>query len=203
MRSVELGRAGVKGAAEQSAAVLRAGGVIVAPTETVYGLLTLWENTEGRGRIFALKRRPRDKLLQMLAADLQMAEAAGYLADDGVRALAQACWPGPLTVVAPSRDGGTIGLRIPNHAFIQELLICLGRPVAATSANASGEPPGKNLQEAVTGLAGQPDLAVDGGPVTGGQASTVVSLVGGAAQILRAGPISGDRIRTVLGLNAE
>jgi len=178
---------------------LRSGGVVVTPTETVYGLLTLWGNEAGRQRIHELKNRPADKRLQMLAPDLAAAAAIGYAVDDTVRKLAEAFWPGPLTVVAESGVAGSIGLRIPDHTFVAALLRQLGQPLAATSANRSGEPAAATARAAVSGLTGEVDVVVDGGAVTGGMASTVISLVGGHLQVLRPGPISEGQIRAAVG----
>ena len=187
---------------ERAVAVLRAGGVIVAPTETVYGLMTLWDNAAGRERIMLLKRRPPEKRLQMLAADLATAGRHGLAASPALSRLAGAFWPGPLTVVAPARGGGgTIGLRIPDHAFLRGVLVTLGLPLAATSANRSGEPAACAAAAAVAGLDGEPDLLIDGGAGqgTGGRASTVLSLVERPFRVLRVGPIGTAALRQVLG----
>lgn len=180
---------------------LEAGGVVAAPTETVYGLMTLWDNAAGRERIFALKRRPPEKRLQMLASDLAQAERHGVRPDARLRALSEAFWPGPLTVVCRAADGDTIGLRIPHHGFMHRLLVRLGSPLAATSANPSGEPPAADAASAIHGLDGAPDLLIDGGTVQS-LASTVVSLVGDALQVLRDGPIAAAEIGAVLSRTA-
>jgi L-threonylcarbamoyladenylate synthase len=171
--------------------------VLLAPTETVYGLMTDWANSAGRERIFVLKQRPEEKLLQMLAADLEMAQTAGVKPDVHLAALAAAFWPGPLTVVCNALDGTTIGLRIPQHAFIQDVLRALGRPLAATSANRSGMTPPHEVAEALQQLDGMPDLAVDGGRI-GNPASTVVSIVESQPRLLREGQISLAQIEAVL-----
>ncbi len=177
-------------AARQAARCLKDGGVIVAPTETVYGLMTLWTNAAGRGRIYALKARPRDKRLQMLVPDLDSAAASGVVVDARLQALSAAFWPGPLTVVCPATCGNTVGVRIPDHPFVLRVLKCLGEALAATSANRSGEPAAGNVADALAGLAGEPALAFDGGPCCGGTASTVVSLLATDPVILRPGPIT-------------
>ena len=181
----------------EAAKVLRAGGVIAAPTETVYGLMTRWDNPEGRARIFELKHRPGDKHLQMLAFDLASAQAFGLKVDSRLRALAAQFWPGPLTVVCPADNDETIGLRIPHHPLIQELLRQLGIPIAATSANRSGEPPAQFPDDAIQGLLGEPDLLIDGGK-TAAAASTVVSLTGPELKIIRTGLIAESALRTAL-----
>lgn len=177
---------------------LRAGGVVAAPTETVYGLMTRWGNDAGRERIYQLKRRSADKLLQMLAADLDMAVEAGVVREARLEQLAARFWPGPLTVVCAAAGGGSVGLRIPQHPFILAVLRELGEPLAATSANRSGEPPAAAAAAAVAGLDGEPDLLVDGGPVGTGAASTVVSILEPEVRLLRSGAITREAITAAL-----
>ena len=198
MRKIELTTESLAAGVQACAAVLRAGGVAAVPTETVYGLVTLWDNAAGRQRIYELKRRPADKRLQMLAADLAMARCAGVLADPRLDRLAAKFWPGALTVVCAAEAGDTIGLRIPDHPFMHALLLELGAPLAATSANLSGEAPGAEAAAAVTRLDGQPDLVVDGGPIAAAAPSTVVTITGGELQILRPGSISESELRNAL-----
>ena len=185
-------------AVARASACLAAGGVVVAPTETVYGLLTLWDNSDGRERIFTLKSRPREKHLQMLAADLPAAERFGIRADAGVRALARQFWPGPLTIVCRASGNRTVGLRIPDHSLIQAILAAVSVPLAATSANRSGQEPPRAAQDAVEQLEGEPDLVIDAGPCPG-TASTVVSLVGPGMRVVREGPVSVAQIEAALG----
>lgn len=200
MRRIALGESSPShAAAAEAAQCLRAGGVIVAPTETVYGLMTRWANTDGRERIFAMKNRPAEKQLQMLAADLKTAVQHGVEPDERLDALAAAFWPGPLTVVCPSRPGGTVGLRIPDHAFMRALLAALDEPLAATSANLSGEPAAVCADQAIARLQAPPDLLVDAGPVRrGGRASTVILLEARGIKVLREGPVSADAITDTL-----
>ena len=180
--------------------ILRAGGVAAIPTETVYGLVCLWRNHQGRERIYELKARPAQKRLQMLAPSVEAAVAAGLQADSRLERIAKAFWPGALTVVAKaSGEYDSIGLRIPAHPFVLALLEALGEPLAATSANLSGQPAGLTAEEAIRGLTALPDALVDGGSVrtTGGTASTVVSLLGETPALLREGPISLEVIAKV------
>ncbi|MBR6373983.1 MAG: threonylcarbamoyl-AMP synthase [Victivallales bacterium] len=183
------------------ARILSEGGVVALPTETVYGLVTLWDNEAGRSRIYALKRRPANKLLQMLASSVEMAEHAGIACNSKVLAVAERFCPGPITIVAPEKNGGSIGFRIPGNDFMLRLLQRLGKPLAATSANLSGKPPALNAKDAVCDLDGEPDAVLDGGEIsiTGGQASTVLSLLGEKPAILREGPISLAEIEAVIG----
>lgn len=179
-------------AVARARAVLLAGGVIVAPTETVYGLMTLWSNSLGRECIYALKARSSDKRLQMLACDLDQAAGSGVIRSAVLERLAGRFWPGPLTSVVPATGGETIGLRIPDHRLVLELLRQLPEPIAATSANRSGQPAALDAEAAVQGLTGEVDLVIDAGPIwTGdGKASTVVVVDGDSVKLLREGPIS-------------
>ena len=173
--------------------ILRAGGVAAIPTETVYGLVCLWRSHLGRERIYELKARPAQKRLQMLAPTVEAAIAAGLQDDARLERIAKAFWPGALTVVAKANgEHDSIGLRIPAHPFVLTLLKELGEPLAATSANLSGQPAGLTAEEAIQGLVAPPDALVDGGSVreTGGTASTVVSLLDKTPTLLREGPIS-------------
>ena len=187
-------------AIRQAILALRGGNVIAAPTETVYGLMALWQSDSARQEIYRLKHRPADKRLQMLAPDVETAIRAGLKPNDMLQKIANAFWPGPLTVIVEANNGDTIGLRIPNHPLILKLLRELGEPLAATSANLSGTPAAVTPSDAVANLDGRPALLIDGGKVTvtGGASSTVVSIVGGTITILRQGPITLQDIQTVL-----
>ncbi len=192
---MELFNENDEGAVEAIRDILMKGGVAAVPTETVYGLACAWDNADAREKIYSLKRRPHEKRLQMLAPDIASAVKAGLLPDGRLERIAARFWPGPLTVVAKADgrgvNGDSIGLRIPDRPFILKLLNALGTPLAATSANLAGCPPGLTAKEAVAGLDGTPDALVDGGLVTetGGKASTVISLLGDTPAVLREGPL--------------
>ena len=189
-------------AAQRGSEALARGGVIVAPTETVYGLMCRWDDGGARERIVRMKCRAPEKHLQMLADSVARAQGAGMILDDRLQRLANAFWPGPLTVVGRALPGGTIGLRIPQHPLVLQIVQCLGQPLAATSANLSGQPAARDATAAVADLAEPPDLVLDGGPVAaeGGQGSTVVDISEpGAVRVLRAGPITAAAIYRVLG----
>lgn len=181
---------------------LLSGGVIALPTETVYGLLTRWDSEAGRERIYQLKHRPATKRLQMLAPNLDAAIQAGVQDTPQIRSLSERFWPGPLTlVVKNATQDDSIGIRIPDHPFVRRLLEECGCVCAATSANRSGTPAAINIQDALSGLDGEPDMAIDGGviTVTGGKASTVISLLSDTPVVIREGVISLHQIAEVLG----
>lgn len=177
---------------------LKKGGVILAPTETVYGLMTLWDNDEGRERIRRMKQRDANKPLQMLALDLQSAVDNGVTSSPKLQAVSDAFWPGSLTVVVPARDGETIGVRIPAGELARELLVRLDRPLAASSANASGQPTADTASDAVATLVESPDMVVDTGRPMSSKASTVLSLLDYDPEILRPGAVRLEQVVEVL-----
>ena len=197
-----------KSALDAVSAVIQKGGVVAVPTETVYGLICAWDNEAARERIYEIKNRPHDKRLQMLAPDVAAAVSAGLLPDARLERIAERFWPGALTVVAKADgkgvNGDSIGLRVPAHPFIMKLLKTLGKPLASTSANISGRPPCKTAHEVfkmVDEAPESPDAIIgstDDSKI-GGQASTVVSLLGDSPAVLREGPVSLQEILDAIG----
>ncbi len=182
---------------ERIAGVLAGGGLVLLPTETVYGVAASVARPEAVGRINEVKERPEGTPLQVLVADAAAARelAAGW--PPGAERLARRFWPGPLTLVVPAAaglpaavtgPGATVGLRCPDHALALRILRRCG-PLAASSANRGGQPPAVDLPAALAALGERVELAVDGGPAPGGVASSVVR-VGGAMELLREGALS-------------
>ncbi|MFA5113659.1 MAG: L-threonylcarbamoyladenylate synthase [Candidatus Margulisiibacteriota bacterium] len=132
--------------------ILKAGGVIAFPTETVYGIGALLSKPRAIARIYKIKKRPKNKPLQVLVSSLRQAKELGIFNAQALR-LAKKHWPGPLTLVVPGRQGKTVGLRVPAHRTIIDLIRKVG-PIAATSANLSGENPFLNAQQVSAGLKG-------------------------------------------------
>ena len=176
------------------------GGVVLVPTETVYGLVCDWQDEVARDRIYKLKGRSENKPLAMFADSAETAEKFGVKLNIQARILLEKFAPGPITVIAPAIGKyPTVGVRIPDHPFVLELLKAHGRPLASTSANASGMPNVLKVADALAQLNGTVDLAVDGGTLPeDAAASTVVSVCSGSMQILREGPISADAIADAL-----
>jgi L-threonylcarbamoyladenylate synthase len=178
------------------------GGVIVLPTETVYGLACR-PTAEGVARIFEIKSRPPDKNVQLLVPDASWLDRMGR-PTDAARTLAAAFWPGPLTlVVAPSDDAptalsaaGTIGIRVPSHPVALEVLELTG-PLAASSANRSGDPTPPTAAEIAALFGSSVDAVLDGGRIEG-TGSTVVDATGLEIAVLRAGPITDAHLRDAL-----
>jgi L-threonylcarbamoyladenylate synthase len=178
--------------------VLRAGGIVALPTDTVYGIAVRLATPGGIERLFAAKRRPPDRGIMLLLASAGQGDEVGVLGP-AARALAAAFWPGGLTLVVPQRPdvglpaaltGGapTIGLRLPDHPTPRALAAAVG-PIPTTSANRSGRPEGRDAAEIVDQVGDAVDLVLDGGPAHGGPASTVVDCSGDRPRVLRVGAV--------------
>jgi len=189
-------------------ALLR-GELVILPTETVYGLACDAGNARAVAAVFAAKGRPQFNPLISHVTGLEAALAIAYL-DDRMRRLAEAFWPGPLTLVAPVRDTGavcdlaragldTVAVRAPDHPLAQAVLKALGRPVAAPSANRSGRPSPTTFADAVEETGAFAAAAVDGGPCRVGLESTVLGLAGGELVLLRPGSVTREAIEQVAG----
>ncbi|MBR7145581.1 MAG: threonylcarbamoyl-AMP synthase, partial [Lentisphaeria bacterium] len=173
------------------------GSVVLVPTETVYGLVCDWEDDLARKRIYELKGRSENKPLAMFAASADMAASSGVQLNAEARILLEKFAPGPITVIAPGDEKyPTVGVRIPDHEFIRQLLELYQRPLASTSANASGMPNVLTPAEAIKELHGTVDLVIDGGTLPcDAAASTVVTVCETPCRILRQGPVSEDDIK--------
>lgn len=195
-------------AIERAAAILRDGGLVAFPTETVYGLGANALDAAAVRGIFAAKERPAyDPLIVHLAGlDWLPDVAAGV--SPVVRALAARFWPGPLTLVLPKHDhipavvtagGPTVAVRVPAHATALALIRAAGVPVAAPSANRFGQISPTQAEHVLDDLDGRIDLILDGGPTCVGVESTVLSMVTAIPTILRPGGTSREVLETVLG----
>ena len=192
----------------RAAAILRAGGLVAFPTETVYGLGGDARSDTAVARIFAAKGRPR---FNPLIAHLPDVEAARRIAqfDETAERLAAAFWPGPLTLVLPLRPDaglsplvtaglGTVALRVPAHPVARDLLRAFGGPVAAPSANPSGRVSPTRAVHVADGLSGRIEAIVDGGDCAVGVESTIVGL-DGPPVLLRPGGIPIEALEACLG----
>jgi len=187
---------------------LRGGGIVALPTDTVYGIAVALDARDGIARLFAAKSRPPDRSIALLVADRAQAETLGELGATA-RALADAFWPGGLTLVVPRREGlalppeltsdaRTIGLRVPDHAAPRALAAGVG-PLPTTSANRSGEPEARDADAIEAVLGDAIELILDGGPAPGGPASTVVDCTGPRPRVLRVGAVALEAIEAVVG----
>jgi L-threonylcarbamoyladenylate synthase len=192
-----------------AAVILRAGGLVGMPTETVYGLAGLATSDAAVAEIYAVKGRPT---FNPLIAHFAKAEAAAREArlDACAERLAARFWPGPLTLVAPvaadcrisllARAGlDTLALRVPGSGVARALIEATGAPLAAPSANRSGAVSPTSAQHVLADLGGRIDLILDAGPCEWGVESTVVACLGGAPGLLRPGAISREEIEAALG----
>jgi L-threonylcarbamoyladenylate synthase len=190
--------------------ILRAGGLVAFPTETVYGLGADATSGWAVARIYDAKGRPSFNPLIAHVANIDDARREALLPEAAVR-LAEAFWPGPLTIVAPAAPDGTVSelaraglpsvaLRIPDHPVAQALIEALGRPVAAPSANRSGHVSPVTAAHVAEDLAGRVDMILDGGRTTAGLESTIVSFCEATPVLLRPGAIAREKIEKLLGL---
>lgn len=183
------------------AAALLAGGAVVAfPTDTVYGVGVAANRPDRVAALFALKRRPPEKRIQLLVTDLDQAIGAGGLVDERARRLSAWFWPGALSLVLPTAGGETQAFRAPDHLVALDLIRTAG-PIFASSANRSGEPETLGADDVLIAFATQQDelaAVVDGGMVPGGIASTVLDLSVSPARILRVGPVTSEQIAEIV-----
>jgi len=187
--------------------VLRAGGIVALPTDTVYGIAVAVSTPGGVERLFEVKGRPPDKGITLLLDDTAQAARAGLMTP-AAAALAAAAWPGGLTVVVPLRPdvpwpsaltGGSasIGLRVPDHDAPRTLARGVG-PLPTSSANVSGRPEATDAAGIVAGFGDALDLVLDGGPAHGGPASTVVDCTGARPIIVRVGALPVEAVAAIL-----
>ena len=165
-----------------AAEALRTGQVALVPTDTVVGLVAA---ESGLDRIHEIKGRDPDKPIALLCFSAEEGFALAASVPPLARRLAERYWPGPLTLVLDHPAWGTVGVRVPAGSAVRAVLAAYGEPLYATSANLSGEPPPKALQEVDLRVSEAVDLAVEGAP-GGGEASAVVDLSGGRVRLLRA-----------------
>jgi L-threonylcarbamoyladenylate synthase len=185
-----------------AAARLREGGVIVFPTETVYGVGARAADPAAVGRLYAIKHRPGSQPMILLVASVAQVEPLARC-DDRARGLMRRFWPGALTIVLPRRDGvatpavpgPALAFRVPGHPVILRLLEALGEPLLSSSANRAGEAAPLNAAEAEEALGAEVDVVLDGGPVPIGRPSTIVDLTGPDLRVLREGSISEAELR--------
>jgi L-threonylcarbamoyladenylate synthase len=185
--------------------VLRAGGLVAFPTDTVYGVGTLAFDQEAVKSIYVAKERPIEKAIPVLLADAQDLDKVAAEVPALARRLAARFWPGPLTLVVPKgptlpetiSTTDTVGVRVPDNPTARTLLRAAG-PMAATSANISGGTSPSTAEEVFAQLNGRIELILDGGKTQGGVASTVVDCTKAKPTILRPGPITLAAIRSAL-----
>ena len=178
----------------RAAQILRGGGLVVFPTETVYGLAADGTNPAAVERLNRVKGRPPEKPYSVhLHEAAQVREFVRAVPPLAQRLMAK-FWPGPVTIVMPLDNGQTIGFRLPDHAVARAFLRRCATRVVAPSANRSGEPPPTDPTHIATSLGKDFDCLLDAGPTPVGHESTVVQVVGGELRILREGAVPAQAI---------
>jgi len=177
--------------------VLQRGELLILPTETVYGLAADPEREGAVESICRAKSRPGDKAVAFLVEGYDRLGSHGVFPDPRARMLAERYWPGPLTLVMESPKG-FLGFRVPDHPVALAVLRGVGGPVAASSANVSGEAPALTADEAERSVGSSVAGILDAGPVAGGIPSTVIRVAGGRVDILREGAISAAEIERTI-----
>ena len=193
--------------APTAADILKHGGLVAIPTETVYGLGADGLNPEAVSKIFEAKGRPQDNpLILHIAEPLQMRDICHDIPETAWR-LAERFWPGPLTMVLPCRENvprrttanlDTVAVRCPRCAVTRDIIRLSGVPIAAPSANLSGKPSTTTAQHVLHDLDGKIEAIVDDGPCDVGVESTIVDLSGAKPRLLRPGGVTPEQLREVL-----
>lgn len=188
----------------RSAALLRAGELVAFPTDTVYGLAAILSNPGAIARLYVAKARPPERAIPILLADPADLDRVAMGISPTVRRLVERFWPGGLTLIVPkgptvpdqASPGPTVAVRVPDLALTRQLIATVGRPLAATSANLSGQPNPCTADEVLTQLSGRIAAVLDGGPCPGGVPSTILDCTVEPPRLIREGAIS----RAELGL---
>ena len=196
----------------RSVQILRDGGVIALPTDTLYGISANALDPEAAAKVFSVKDRGERSPLPIFVSDpVHLYKYGRDIPDTAIR-LAEIFWPGKLTIVVGKSDlvpdvvsGGldTVGLRIPDHPAPREIVAQLGEPITATSANVSGKPALTAAEDVVAELGSRLDLVLDGGTLAPSAPSTVIDVTADPPRILRQGALSASDIQKLAGIDLE
>lgn len=195
-------------AADEAAAILRSGGLVGIPTETVYGLGANGLDERAVARIFEAKGRPQDNPLILHVPSVEWLERYCEDIPDTAYLLADRFWPGPLTLILKRKPVvpdvvtaglSTVGMRCPDHAVCRAIISRAGVPVAAPSGNTSGRPSPTTARHMLEDMGGKIDAIVDGGPCSVGVESTIVDLTAAPPRLLRPGGVTLELLRETLG----
>ena len=188
--------------------LLLSGGLVAIPTETVYGLAANGLDPEAVAKIFIAKGRPQDNPLILHVSEASEMELLCHSIPESAYRLAEAFWPGPLTMVLPARENvpkcttaglSTVAIRCPDNHITRKIIALAGVPLAAPSANLSGKPSTTTAEHVLHDHDGRIDAIVDGGPCRVGVESTIVDLSEGTPRLLRPGGITPEQLREILG----
>jgi L-threonylcarbamoyladenylate synthase len=183
---------------KEIAACLQKGGIIVYPTETIYGLGADALNQKAVKRLFEIKTRAPDKPISVLVRDLDMLNRVVAVVPVIARSIMDNYWPGPVTIIFPASkrlpsiltgQTGNIGVRISPHPFVRRLFDFFDSPLTSTSANIAGRKNLKELKEILGTFGSQVDLVIDMSEYAGGKASTLIDVTQGRAKVLREGAV--------------
>lgn len=181
-----------------AAEVIRSGGIVAFPTETVYGLAANLLDDKAIKKLYRIKSRSRGKPFTVHIADLRPIKKMGCRITGSARRLIKKFWPGPLTIILRSESAGAVGFRMPANAAALELIASSGVPVAAPSANISGRRPPTGAGGVLRDLDGKIDIVLDAGRTEVGVESTVIDMTVSPPVILREGAINSKRLRKAL-----
>ena len=196
------------GTAKTAADILLSGGLVAIPTETVYGLAANGLDQSAVAKIFIAKGRPQDNPLILHVSEASEMERFCHHIPESAYRLAEAFWPGPLTMVLPARECvpkcttaglSTVAIRCPDNDITRQIIALAGVPLAAPSANLSGKPSTTTAAHVLHDHDGRIDAIVDGGPCRVGVESTIVDLSDGTPRLLRPGGITPEQLREILG----
>lgn len=189
-----------KKAISVAAKIVKNGGLVIFPTETVYGIAANLLDDKAIEKLYSVKERPEGKPFTVHISDVKMVKDMGCIVTDTAEKLISKFWPGPLTIILNSDSGRKIGFRMPANKIALELIRATGVPIVAPSANLSGRPAPTTAQEAMEDLRDNVDMVIDGGRTDVGVESTVVDLTVSPVKILRAGAIKEeDLLRAISG----
>jgi L-threonylcarbamoyladenylate synthase len=188
-------------ALEPALAVLRHGGVVAYPTDTLYGLAADPRVPQAVQRVFEIKGRSEQQSIPLIAATVEQARALGHFSALAAR-LADRFWPGPLTLIVQQKvplapgvaQQGTVAVRVPDHPIARALAAGLGFAITSTSANRSGAQPCATAEEVINAVGASVSIVVDGGPTRGGSPSTIVDVTGAVPSLVRAGAVPWERV---------
>ena len=192
---------------KKAVSILKNGGVVAYPTDTVYGLGACMTDVAAVDRIFQVKGRPKGMALPVLLADRNQIKEIVISVSPRAQRLADEFFPGALTIILPKSavvpdiitgGGKTVAFRIPNHPVPLALINGLGKPIVGTSANLSGQPSALTAMEVQAQIGDKIDMVIDGGKCPGGIESTVIDLSGEKPIVRRQGAISIERLRKIL-----
>lgn len=201
-------------AVDRTVFILQQGGVVVFPTDTLYGLGANALNTYAVQKVFSIKNRPLSKPLPVIARNMRWMEELVSI-KPSQKVFLEKVWPGKITVVLPKKDivpdavtagSKTVGVRIPDHPFVDAVLDKLGYPITATSANPSGEESTGDIDQVIKSFSEQrirPDLIVDVGVLPQSEPSTILDLTTDQPKILRIGAAKPEQVMKLLELSKD